>query len=571
MSRIRILFRTIFTEIIKILNFRVSVGAKITLPYGFLALIVSLGGAFLITQILISSIEQRFDNLLAETKEIAADFVVQEENQLLENLRLIGFLDGLDRLIQAENAENIREALLPIAYNNTLDFVSILNAEGISLLSLRRDLSNPIPRYVNERGSSAFVDIGAVRNVIDRRIDEKGDKFVELVSLGEEAYLIITGPVKDDSGNLNGVVVIGKAVRSLINEIRAQTLSQVTIYNFDGTILSSTLNEPPSIDSQIAAQIQANQDQETVNRSFSINDIGYKENLSMWEVRDRADFGVLGIASQTKYLTDTTVATRQNIFVLVTLTLFLILIVGITIARLITRPIHNLRDAALEVSAGNLQVYVDPLGDDEIALLTTTFNSMVQSLDASKKELVLAYDKTLEGWAKALELRDQETEGHTRRVTDLTLKLAKAYGIDGAELENIRRGALLHDMGKVGVSDNILLKPGRLTDEEFEEIKKHPVYASEMLSEISFLKDAIDIPYCHHEKWDGSGYPRGLKGEEIPLAARLFCIADVWDAITSDRPYRKAMSFDKAVEIIVDGKGTHFEPKIVDLFLKTLE
>ncbi len=571
MSRIRILFRTIFTEIIKILNFRVSVGAKITLPYGFLALIVSLGGAFLITQILISSIEQRFDNLLAETKEIAADFVVQEENQLLENLRLIGFLDGLDRLIQAENAENIREALLPIAYNNTLDFVSILNAEGISLLSLRRDLSNPIPRYVNERGSSAFVDIGAVRNVIDRRTDEKGDKFVELVSLGEEAYLIITGPVKDDSGNLNGVVVIGKAVRSLINEIRAQTLSQVTIYNFDGTILSSTLNEPPSIDSQIAAQIQANQDQETVNRSFSINDIGYKENLSMWEVRDRADFGVLGIASQTKYLTDTTVATRQNIFVLVTLTLFLILIVGITIARLITRPIHNLRDAALEVSAGNLQVYVDPLGDDEIALLTTTFNSMVQSLDASKKELVLAYDKTLEGWAKALELRDQETEGHTRRVTDLTLKLAKAYGIDGAELENIRRGALLHDMGKVGVSDNILLKPGRLTDEEFEEIKKHPVYASEMLSEISFLKDAIDIPYCHHEKWDGSGYPRGLKGEEIPLAARLFCIADVWDAITSDRPYRKAMSFDKAVEIIVDGKGTHFEPKIVDLFLKTLE
>ena len=211
------------------------------------------------------------------------------------------------------------------------------------------------------------------------------------------------------------------------------------------------------------------------------------------------------------------------------------------------------------------------LGDDEISLLTNSFNTMVSNLNASNREIVQAYDKTLEGWTKALELRDKETEGHTQRVTETTLRLAKAYGIEDAELENIRRGAMLHDIGKVGVSDTILHKPGKLTDEEFDEIKEHPGYAYEMLSEISYLQGAIDIPYCHHEKWDGSGYPQGLEGEKIPLAARIFALADVWDAISSDRVYRKAIPFDKCVQIIKEGSGTHFDPRFVKLFFRVLE
>jgi putative nucleotidyltransferase with HDIG domain len=541
------------------------------LPYGFLALIVALGGAYLITQVIISSIEERFDDTLAETKEITADLVVHEENRLLETLRLIAYLEGLDEAILQEDSEELREMILPIAFNNTEDAVEILDMDGNNLLSLRRDLTSAVTQYQFEKGGDELSELQFVENVFEQIVDGEGDKFAGLVPGGNTTYLYIAGPLKDDEGNFIGVVMVGKSIQDLLVEFRAQTLSQVTIYDFDGSVFSSTLIDPPPIGNEIIVRVIDNQDQETVNREFSISDIGYKENLSMWEIRNRVDYGVLGVASQTKYISETAKTTRQNIFIFVALTLFFIFLVGISISRLITKPIYNLRDAALQVSSGNLQVHVDPIGEDEISLLTNTFNSMVKSLDTSNKELINAYDRTLEGWSKALELRDKETEGHTQRVTELTLKLATAYGIEGDELENMRRGALLHDIGKVGISDNILHKPGKLSDEEFEEMKKHPDYAFDMLSQISFLSEAIDIPYCHHEKWDGSGYPRGLKGEDIPLAARLFCIADVWDAITTDRPYREAMPLEKAFQIITEGKDTHFDPKIVELFFLILE
>ncbi len=191
---------------------------------------------------------------------------------------------------------------------------------------------------------------------------------------------------------------------------------------------------------------------------------------------------------------------------------------------------------------------------------------MVKSLQRSKDELALAYDATLEGWSRALDLRDRETEGHTQRVTDLTVRLAKAMGISGDELINIRRGALLHDIGKMGVPDHILRKPGPLTDEEWVIMRKHPVYAYEWLSPITFLRPALDIPYCHHEKWEGNGYPRGLKGEQIPLAARIFAVVDVWDALLSDRPYHKAWPEERVREHIRAQAGKHFDPEVVRVF-----
>ena len=571
MDTIRNFFERIITEVKRVLSLRVPISTKITLPYGFLSLLVALGGAYLITQVIISSIEKRFDDTLAETKEITADLVVLEENRMLETLRLIAFLERVDQVIQQEDSEELRELILPIVFNNTEDAVEILDLNGNNLLSIRRDLTAAVSQYQFEKGGDNLSEYLFVQNVFNHEVDSQGDKYAGLVSSDGATYLYVAGPIKDDQGSLVGVVMVGKSIHDLLVEFRAQTLSQVTIYDFEGNVSSSSLIDPPPVDSEIVNRVVDNQDQETINREFEISDIGYKENLSVWEIRNRTDFGILGIASQTKYISETAQTTRQNIFILVALTLFLIFIVGISIARLITKPIHNLRDAALEVSSGNLQVHVDPIGDDEISLLTNTFNSMVKNLDASKKDLITAYDLTLEGWSKALELRDRETEGHTQRVTDMTFKLAAAYGIEGEELENIRRGALLHDIGKVGISDNILHKPGKLTDEEFAEINKHPAYAYDMLSKISFLSDAIDIPYCHHEKWDGTGYPRGLQGEEIPLAARLFCVADVWDAITTDRPYREAMPFEKAIKIIAESRGTHFDPTVVDLFFQILE
>jgi len=194
-----------------------------------------------------------------------------------------------------------------------------------------------------------------------------------------------------------------------------------------------------------------------------------------------------------------------------------------------------------------------------------------EALLRSSQELVLAYDSTLQGWSSALELREHETAGHSQRVVQMTLVLAGEMGVKQEEMVHIQRGALLHDIGKMGIPDSILLKPGPLTDEEWDIMRQHPGFAYRMLSFIPYLECALDIPYCHHEKWDGSGYPRGLKGEDIPLAARIFAIIDVWDALSYERPYRKAWTKEAITQYLQDQSGIHFDPLVVKKFLALLQ
>jgi len=192
---------------------------------------------------------------------------------------------------------------------------------------------------------------------------------------------------------------------------------------------------------------------------------------------------------------------------------------------------------------------------------------LITELHSANLDIITAYDATIEGWARALDLRDRETEGHSRRVTELTVRIAHAMGMSEVEQGHIRRGALLHDIGKMGIPDNILLKPGKLNDEEWEIMRKHPVFAYELLSPIEYLRPALDIPYCHHEKMDGTGYPRGLKGEQIPLSARIFAVVDIFDALSSDRPYRPAWSREKVLAHLLSLAGSHLDTKVVELFL----
>lgn len=201
------------------------------------------------------------------------------------------------------------------------------------------------------------------------------------------------------------------------------------------------------------------------------------------------------------------------------------------------------------------------------------YHKLVQErvkLHEAHSQLLSAYEATIEGWSHAMDLRDHETEGHSQRVMQLTIKLAETYGLEEEAIHHIKRGALLHDMGKIGVPDAILHKPAKLTDEEWETMRKHPQFAYDMLYPIEYLRPAIDIPYCHHEKWDGTGYPRKLKSTEIPLAARLFAVVDVWDAVTSDRPYRPAWTKEQALEYIREQSGKHFDPQVVEAFFKII-
>ena len=195
---------------------------------------------------------------------------------------------------------------------------------------------------------------------------------------------------------------------------------------------------------------------------------------------------------------------------------------------------------------------------------------LFNNLQRSNLELAQAYDATIEGWVLALDLRDRELEGHTLRVTELSLRLARELGIKDEELVHIRRGALLHDIGKLGIPDTILFKPGPLTEEEQQVMRRHPVLGYTLLSPIQFLRPALDIVYCHHENWDGSGYPRGLKGEDIPRTARIFSVANVWDVLVADRPFRPGSSKDEAIAYIKDQAGKQFDPQVVNAFLTVI-
>ena len=190
---------------------------------------------------------------------------------------------------------------------------------------------------------------------------------------------------------------------------------------------------------------------------------------------------------------------------------------------------------------------------------------------ARTRELADAYDTMLEGFARALELRDKETEGHSRRVTENTMKIAQKMGISGEALEDIRSGSILHDIGKISIPDKILHKPDKLTIEEREIVQQHPETAYKLLLPITYLNKAIEIPFSHHEKWDGTGYPQKLKGKRIPVSARIFAIADVWDALSNDRPYHEAWSREKIIRYFIDESGKHFDPEIMNIFLEMLE
>ena len=193
-----------------------------------------------------------------------------------------------------------------------------------------------------------------------------------------------------------------------------------------------------------------------------------------------------------------------------------------------------------------------------------------RKLQQALSSLQDAYEATLQGWVRAVDLREHELEGHSQRVAEMTVRLARALRFEPDELVHIHRGALLHDIGKIAIPDSILRKAGPLSESEWEIMRRHPEYARSMLEPIVYLRPSLQIPYCHHERWDGKGYPRGLKGEEIPRAARIFTAVDVWDALISDRPYRLRWEGERVRSYLRENAGVIFDPEVVTTFLEIL-
>lgn len=555
----------------KLPGVRMPIRIKIVLPYLLLSILLALGAAYLITQIVFDSLEERFTNQLIESGKLASEWMFREEERMLTSIRLLVNASGVPAAIQTRQAERLRELTFGIVVGNREEAVEVLDNQGYLLLSMRHRSGGNIEEYdFAKDGNQTFMKWDFVSKVVNRQPDGYSDKYSGLIETDAGNYFYIASPVLDESGNQVGTLLVGKSLATLTRQIREETLAQVTLYSFTGRTLYSTFSQPTDLEGALVPQVLGKQDDGSLGRNLrdtQVANIDYQEIIGPWEVRDNIDVGVMGIALPKTFYVNPDRVTRIQIVGLVGLSFFFIILMGISLARIITQPLISLVEASSQVSNGDLQVQVEPQSNDEVAVLTLAFNQMVNNLNLSRNALLHAYNSTLEGWSKALELRDKETEGHTLRVTRMTVDLARILGLGEEEIVQIQRGALMHDIGKMGIPDRILLKPGKLTDEEWEVMRMHPQYAFEMLWPIEYLRPALDIPYYHHEKWNGAGYPRQLKGEEIPIAARIFAIVDVWDALISDRPYKRAMSPIDAIAEIKSQRGIHFDPLVVDTFL----
>ena len=553
-------------------NIGMPIRAKIVIPYLFLSIMLAMGAAYLITQIVFDSLEERFTNQLIESGKLASEWVYREEERLLASLRLLANAKGVPEAVRERQAETLRELTFGIVVDNQEEAVEILDSQGYLLLSMRHRAGGNIEEYqFIKEGDSSFMDWEFVGNVVHKQPDKYSDKYSGLVHSEYGDYFYIAGPLLDTAGNQVGTILVGKSLETMTRQIREETLAQISLYSFSGDVLHSTFSQPTIMDAVHISQVLEVQDESSLTRnlrSIQVANIDYQEIVGPFEVRDNIDIGVIGAALPKTFYIRPDRVTRLQIVLLVGVTFFFVIITGVGLARVITRPLLNLVNASTQVSSGNLKVQVEPNSNDEVAVLTHAFNQMVHSLQNSRNALLHAYDSTLEGWSKALELRDKETKGHTLRVTAMTVDLARILGVDEESLVHIQRGALLHDIGKMGIPDNILLKPGRLTDEEWAIMRRHPQYAYDMLWPIEYLRPALDIPCHHHERWDGSGYPEHLKGEEIPFAARIFAVVDVWDALVSERPYKRSFSQEEAADEIRSQSGIQFDPRVVEAFLK---
>ena len=555
-------------------DIKVPIRVKITLPYLVLAFAILTGAAYILMRVIFDTVEERFNNQLIEASKLTSEWIVREETRLLKSLRLFIYLEGIPEAVKSGDSADLRSKAFALLVSQQEEEVLFFDKSGQLLLSAHHLPGSPVEEFnFSVGGGELFASYPLIQQVLRCEIDTRGDKYAGLVQQPDKSTLFVAGPMIDADGSCVGAVLVGKSLATIASQIRTEILAQVTIYDLSGNPLQSTLPEPVPVEAALISTLKSSQPFVTKRtlgeiRPISLFDITYTELLRPFQLRTDANLGFIGISLARNFWVTTTSLTRLQVAVVVALFIILVVIVGITIANWITRPILGLVDASAKVSQGDLGVRLTPTGNDEIAYLMQNFNQMVSSIKRSHHDLVKAYDDTIAGWGVMLDQRDQVTKGHTSRVEEITVHLARELGISEDQIVHVRRGAIIHDIGKMAVPDSILKKPGVLTEGEWKIMRMHPQYAYDVLYPIEFLRPALNIPYCHHERWDGSGYPRGLKGEEIPIEARIFAVVDVWDAMTNDRPYRDALDPQDVLTYIKVMSGRLFDPRVVDAFLK---
>jgi putative nucleotidyltransferase with HDIG domain len=538
---------------------KLRIRSKIVVPFFLLLLFVGTVGTALVTARVNTDTIVSFEGSLLRAGLLSNDHLAVLEADRLSQLRAAIDTQGVPEAVVARNPAALKKLLEPIQANvpQAHLLIRVLNASGSEILTLT-------PPGIDSTTLPASPDLlnqPAVQSALAGRSDATGDKYVVMHQDGSGLMVYWVAPLRTDAGAVVGAVLLGQSLNEISTTIRDSRSSELTFYDLSGQVVLSSVTATPPLASKTLADVPVG----PVRVKQVVSGHPYEFLVTAWRLRN-ASLGYLAIALRSDDVEASVTQIRLILVAMFVLAGLITLVLGSLLARRITRPIDDLVRSTKRVSDGDLAHRAAIKSSDEIGYLATSFNTMTSHLQESAKALEESYFASIEALARAIDARDPNTFGHSTRVAAVSMQVAEAMPLSAADRSALRRAALLHDIGKIGIEDRILRKPGPLTEEEWEVMRQHPVIGYKMLGGLHFLEPSLPGVLYHHERWDGKGYPSGLKSDNIPAYVRILGLADALDAMTSDRPYRRALSFEVAEQEIVRLAGVQFDPAVVDAF-----
>lgn len=540
------------------------VRGRIILPFAVLTLLLAVGGSYLVTNLVAGSLQERFDNQLVEAGRVVSDETVRTEQRQLSDVRAMSSTQGAAAAIESADAARVRTLLEPQVRNDHLEWAAATDAQGhlIFATAMRTDQTGQYEPVIPDRTSDWWPLQQALNGA-----DERGDKYASVVQTDQGFVLMTAAPVYSE-GRTVGAILVGSYATTLVDRLKTQSLADVSMYDYTGAAISSTLARDGS--GSEALSIPGDQLRSIFNspNETSRSSVRYAErdfDVAFGLIRIRGNVvGVYSVALSTSYLATAANHTRLELSVFVAIAIVGVLVIGYLISARITDPILALVRAAKKLSAGDLDTRSEVRTNDEIGVLAATFDHMAESLQDYAERLRRQYLGTVKALTAAIDARDPYTLGHSLRVGQLGRTIGAELGLPEALLSEIEVGGYLHDVGKIGIRDAILLKPGLLSFEERAVIERHPTIGLSILESVDVSEDVLNIVGQHHERLDGSGYPSGLRGEEIDMVVRIAAVADVYDALMTKRPYKDAMTLEQVLAWIDARTPALFDMRVLD-------
>lgn len=535
-----------------------SIRTKIVLPFFLLLAFLGVAGTVIITARATSATVSDFEGNLLRSSLLSNDHLAVLEAERLAQLRAAIDTQGVSAAVSTHDAATLTRLLRPIQANALPAQLTIrvMDSKGLEELTLW-----PSPEQVQLR---PLAGEPVVAGVLAGQVDAKGDKNVFPRVEPAGTYLYWIGPVHAgaDANGVGGAILIGETLSEIAGDIRDSRASELIFYDQSGGVLLSSLHGIAPLPKSVLNTLPY----KPVRIREVVDGQGYEVLVGNWRLR-ASSVGYLASAINARDLDASISQIRALMVAIFAVAALMTLLFGGLLARKITRPVDRLVVSTAAIAAGDLAHRAEITSDDEIGVLAQSFNAMASTLEQKDRELEENYFASIETLARAIDARDPYTFGHSTRVAAISLEIASAMELPENDMKALRRAALLHDIGKIGVEDRILRKQGPLTDEEWDAMKQHPFIGYKMLTGLTFLKPSLAGVLHHHERWDGRGYPAGLREDGITPYVRILTVADTLDAMTSDRPYRLGMAFERAIGEIRKLGGSQFDPAVVEAFL----